>query len=145
MNIANLHAFATTSVFELNDLRRACGWADARGELAKAVRGADGLLAGWGVSGTTGDTRRALDEQVAWLYSEAMSAGLERAWMVGGEPRHPSRWHQYVSDKYGRTSGGTFEQRLEQVLHAVPIGMFTDAAKPGESPLVGPRARSARS
>jgi hypothetical protein len=41
--------------------------------------------------------------------------------MLGGEPRHPSRWHQYVSDKYGRTSGGTFEERIKQVLVAVPL------------------------
>jgi hypothetical protein len=121
VEIANLCTVATPSVIELNDLEHGHGWADAREGLAEAIRRADGLLAGWGVSGTTGGTRRSRDDQVAWLYGEAAAAGIDQVWMVGSEPRHPSRWHQYVSDRYGRTSGGTFEQRLAQVLELVPI------------------------
>lgn len=50
-----------------------------------------------------------------------MDQGITAFWMVGGEPRHPSRWHQFVSDKHGRTTGGTFEERLVQVLVEVPL------------------------
>jgi hypothetical protein len=52
---------------------------------------------------------------------EAIRAGISNIWMVGGEPRHPSRWHQFVSDKYSRTTGGSFEERLDQVLESVPM------------------------
>src|SRR4051794_40950148 len=130
VKIANLCTVATPSVVELNDLEQCRGWTAARDELAKAVRSAEGLLAGWGVSGTTGDTRRAREDQVAWLYREAAAAGIEQVWMLGSEPRHPSRWHQWVSDRYGRTSGGTFEQRLAQVLKPVPITPSTEVASP---------------
>lgn len=119
--IVNLCSDATPTVVELNKLGHGPGWQDARQHIAEALRRTDGLLAGWGVTGLTGDGRRALVEQVAWLSGEASAAGIERVWMVGGEPRHPSRWHQYLSDKHGRTSGGSIEQRLNQVLEAVPL------------------------
>jgi hypothetical protein len=128
VQIVNLCVVDTSTVVELNELEQTGGWTEARKDLAQGIRGTVGLLAGWGVSGTTGSARRAREEQVVWLYQEAASAGIEHVWMVGGEPRHPSRWHQYVSDKYGRTSGGTFEQRLGQVLTPVPIGTAAEAA-----------------
>ena len=118
--MANLCAVATPSVVELNDHGRD-GWDRARAELESALTGADALLAGWGVAGLTGDAGRWMRAQVEWLSERAVASGISRLWMVGGEPRHPSRWHQYVSDKHGRTAGGTFEERLAQVLVEVPV------------------------
>lgn len=118
--VANLFAVSTPSVVQLNDHGRD-GWDLARDDLAAALCRADALLAGWGVAGLTGDTRRWMCAQVEWLSERAVSCGISRFWTVGGEPRHPSRWHQFVSDKYGRTSGGTFDQRIAQVLVEVPI------------------------
>lgn len=111
---------ATPSVLDLNGLGRE-GWDVARRELVGALVGADALLAAWGVTGLTGDTGRWMRGQVEWLIERALESGLSQLWMVGGEPRHPSRWHQYVSDKHGRTAGGTFEERIAQVLVGVPL------------------------
>lgn len=118
--IANLCAVATPTVVQLGDIGRGA-WEEAQSDLDVALVGAGAVLAGWGVSGLSGDARRWMDSQVDWLTMRAQGAGIDAFWMVGGKPRHPSRWHQYVSDKYGRTTGGTFEQRIEQVLVQVPI------------------------
>jgi hypothetical protein len=116
VKIANLCSLATPSVVELNALGNFEGWHEVRTELSQALDGAAGLLAGWGITGLTGDARRARQTQVNWLCSAALGTGIDTIWMVGGKPRHPSRWHQFVSDKYGRTTGGTFEERLAQVM-----------------------------
>jgi hypothetical protein len=121
VKIANLCSVATPTVVELNKLGDSGRWHQAREQLTGALRDAEGLLAGWGVAGLSGGAQRARQAQVDWLYSRAREVGIETIWMVGGEPRHPSRWHQFVSDKYGRTSGGTFEERLEQVMVAMSI------------------------
>jgi hypothetical protein len=120
VRIANLCAASTPTVVELSTLDPE-SWKQARPDLQDALAGANALLAGWGIAGVTGQARRLLMDQIDWLYHEATTVGIGEMWMVGGEPRHPSRWHQYVSDKYGRTDGGTADQRLRQVLTAVPI------------------------
>jgi hypothetical protein len=122
--MTNLCAVPTPSVIELNALGRD-GWDRARVDLEAALTGASAVLAAWGVTGLTGDARRQLRTQVEWLTECAQEVGIDAFWMVGGEPRHPSRWHQYVSDKYGRTTGGTFEERIVQVLVEVPVHVGT--------------------
>ncbi|WP_368859933.1 DUF1643 domain-containing protein [Microbacterium algeriense] len=121
--IANLCAVPTPTVVEVSSLDRPA-WAAAQHNLGLAVDRADAILAGWGVSGLTGPARRLIDEQVEWLHARARNAGIDGFWTVGGQPRHPSRWHQYVSDKYGRTTGGTFEERIGQALTFVPLPGF---------------------
>ena len=117
---ANLCAIATPTVVELNGL--GCeGWDLARSELEPLLAETSAVIAGWGVAGLVGEAARRMREQVAWLSRRAGDAGIRGLWMVGGEPRHPSRWHQYVSDKYGRTTGGTFEERIAQVMSLVPL------------------------
>ncbi len=119
--IVNLTSTPTQTVLELNHggMR---GWLEARVDLAAGLRRADGLLGGWGITGLLGDARSARASQVEWLVDQARSCGFTQMWTVGGLPRHPSRWHQYVADKYGRTSGGPFVERLSQVLVATPLG-----------------------
>lgn len=121
VEIANLNLTPTISVVELGLSQTAEEWTRARPRLTRALESADGLLAGWGVARLAGSAQRDRDAQVDWLRSEAGRVGFTSIWMVGGEPRHPSRWHQYVSDKYQRTTGGTFEQRLSQVLVEMPL------------------------
>ena len=121
VRIVNLCSEPTASVAELHHVDRV-SWERARSELRGALTGAKAVLGAWGVAGPA---RRDLQAQIDWLYGQALQVGIERVWMVGGEPRHPSRWHQYVSDKYMRTTGGSFEERLAQVLVAVPIRRAT--------------------
>jgi hypothetical protein len=120
VRVVNLCAEPTASVTELHHVDRV-SWMRARSEIEGALKNATAVLGAWGVAGVAGATRRDLQAQIDWLYGQALQVGIERVWMVGGEPRHPSRWHQYVSDKYRRTTGGSFEERLAQVMVAVPI------------------------
>ncbi len=133
VEIVNLHGGPTATVVELNMAVDQTGWIDARADIRRALGGAGGLLGGWGIAGLTGMARRARNEQVDWLKAEAGLAGLTQIWTVGGEPRHPSRWHQFVSDKYGRTAGGCFEDRLAQVLVAAPIALASDRRPPART------------
>lgn len=100
------------------------GWLDARQDLSTALRTADELVAGWGLLPLTGPARIHRDMQIRWLVDEAKHAGHEFAWAVGAQARHPSRWHQFVSDRHGRTSPGTFEDRLREVLVRTPLAVF---------------------
>jgi len=118
--IVNLVATATPTVLELND-QPLDAWLDARPHLSEGLRIASSLLAGWGTTGLSGAARAARANQVDWLLDEAADAGIDGLWTVGGRPRHPSRWHQYVSDRHGRTTDGSFAQRLGQVLTKLPL------------------------
>ena len=94
----------------------AAGWLAARPRLVDALQEADLLLAAWGLHALHGPARLRRAEQLSWLQGEARAHGHVNAWCVGGKPRHPSRWHQYVSDRHGRTSGGPPADRLREVL-----------------------------
>jgi hypothetical protein len=98
------------------------GWIYARENIGKALAGCDEFMAAWGLSGLVGAARQHRSDQLRWLLRKANSFGHERAWTVGGQPRHPSRWHQYVSDVHGRTAGGTVTERLKRVVVRVPLG-----------------------
>lgn len=114
--VVNLFATATKSIVEVNDVGRAPeGWLAARPGIRSAIGAADEVLVGWGIGGIHGAARQCMRRQIDWLIN-ALPERLDAVWTIGGEPRHPSRWHQYVSDKHGRTEGGSFEQRLRAVL-----------------------------
>lgn len=130
VEVVNLYSDATSSTDELNRSATVDGWLRARGELSNALGGATDVLGGWGVAGLTGSALQNQNEQVAWLRLEAIRVGISTIWMVGGEPRHPSRWHQFVSDKYSRTTGGSLEERLDQVLESVPISALRTSPPP---------------
>lgn len=112
--IVNLCPIPTKSVVELN-AHRAVPWEASRSVISSYLATRPELLAGWGVAGLTGGVKASLREQLRWLIEASPEDGA-RAWTVGGSARHPSRWHQYVADKHGRTSGGSFRARLDEVL-----------------------------
>lgn len=101
-------------------------WFAARPSLSRAVSESDALLFGWGVTARLGRARRPAEEQIEWLLDEASRAGHSEAWTVG-DARHPSRWHQYTADLHGRTSGGSSEARLLEVLEIRPLKHFYPA------------------
>lgn len=123
VEVANLFYEATPSVVELNLLRRfeLGAWRKVRQEFDEQIGNAAGLLAAWGVTGASGPLREMRDQRASWVLRQARAYGHTTIWAVGGQPRHPSRWHQYVADRHGRTSGGTFEDRLRQVLVPTPL------------------------
>ena len=122
IEIANLFSIATRDVVEMNQISKlVVGWEKARPRLSEVIGGADQLLAGWGVSGITGESARHRNRQLAYIREVALAAGHDRYWTLNGETRHPSRWHQYVSNRHGRVSGASFRDKLAQILTPVLI------------------------
>lgn len=119
--IGNLFATATDDVTAVNIVgAHAAGWTAARPSLLAALD-SDVLIIGWGVSGLHGAARRHHEAQVRWVLESAAARRHTGVWSLNGEPRHPSRWHQYVSDRHGRTSGKGFAERLGSVLVLSPF------------------------
>ena len=115
--IANLCMTPTATVVDLNRQPAVeADWTDHRENLAKRLESASVLVGAWGVTGLTGDVRQMRDRQVVWLLAKSAEVGHEYIRHVGGEARHPSRWHQYVSDKHERTTGGSFDRRLAEIM-----------------------------
>jgi hypothetical protein len=122
VEIANLFSIATRDVTAINKVGRSCdGWEAARPGLHRVVFSSDHLLAGWGVSGLVGPAARHQQTQLDYVSTFAQECGKDYIWTLNGEPRHPSRWHQYVSDRYGRASGTSLSERLAMVLRSVPL------------------------
>lgn len=114
--IVNLCARPTSSTRDLHTRNIVeADWAAARPALTASINAADEVLFAWGVNPLPGTTNLELRNQIRFVLQLTNERGRE-VWSVGGQPRHPSRWHQYVSDKHGRTVGGSFEDRLAQVL-----------------------------
>lgn len=122
VTIGNLFALPTTTVLEINVVGSAGdGWQSAREGLTRALAGATHVLAAWGVGGLHGPAALNLAQQRRWLYQLLIVSGHSNVWTLGGETRHPSRWHQYVSDRHSRTPGGSLEDRIRYALLSCPV------------------------
>jgi hypothetical protein len=116
VRVVNLFGVATDDIPAISLVGQdAAGWMLARPSIAAAFAEADILLAAWGVGLLTGAARKHRQAQLRWLAQVAAGADHSTALSVG-QARHPSRWHQYVSDRHGRVQGDTFSDRLRQVL-----------------------------
>lgn len=120
VRIVNLCRLPTKSVVELA-ASSLSDWNRARPDIVEAFGQPNAVLTAWGVSPLRGAAQRHFESQVRWLCRVGLETGLDRVWTVGGRPRHPSRWHQFVADKHGRTEGGNFPERLNQVLEQIPL------------------------
>lgn len=120
--ITNLFSIASASSREVAALGKGPqGWYTARVDILDGIKEAEGVLLGFGIIATSGDGKHHLRAQLSWLCAELQNAGHAEVWQLGERPRHPSRWHQYVSDLHGRTSGGAFEERLSKALRLVDL------------------------
>ena len=119
--IANLFAIPSSSSRDIRHLgAEASGWLSAREKLETSLPLASGVLVGFGTIPTNAASREHLREQLDWLSARLRALPEVGVWEVG-RARHPSRWHQYVSDVHARTAGGDFAQRLAEVLQPVPF------------------------
>lgn len=96
-------------------------WKRSRRPIRKVLAGSAELLCGWGLVDHLGQARDSARTQVDWFVGAAWRAGHGHVWTVGADVRHPSRWHQYTADRHGRTTGGSRDERLKQVLQQRPI------------------------
>lgn len=124
MQIANLLSLPTATVEDIDTVGALEDpWLDARAPIVNLLHRSDHLVLAWGLGGGFGGQARVwYRNQVRWVSQLIADCPQPPViWMVGREPRHPSRWHQYVSDRHGRTSGGDLSSRLRQVLHSDPV------------------------
>jgi hypothetical protein len=75
------------------------GWLAARPGLAQGVGAADAVILAYGIQEPSGPARHHFRDQLSWLQNEIHERGL-KTWMVGGRPRHPSRWHRHTYAEY---------------------------------------------
>ena len=126
VSVANLYANPARDLPALSLVGgKVDGWLEAREQLRHELASCDEMMAAWGLLALTGTARQHRSDQVRWLLELAAQQGHTQVWTIGGQPRHPSRWHQYVSDVHGRTQGGSFEDRLREVLVQVPLSSLT--------------------
>lgn len=94
---ANLFSSPGRSVVEISTqgLSRAA-WLAARPALGQVIEWSTDVLLAYGVSEPSGPAREHHREQVAWLLDGIASNGSV-AHLVGGRPRHPSRWQRWTS------------------------------------------------
>lgn len=121
VTIANLFSVPTRDLPSINavggDLQ---AWSASRGPIAELVDNADHVVLGWGLGGLSGDAHKHCNDQVAWVLDRLRTR--PSVWMVGGRPRHPSRWLQFTGVGRGIAVGSTFEDRLRSVLEESPTG-----------------------
>ena len=122
--VENLFPLPSRSISDISSLGiDELPWLEARIPLREAISGASRILLGYGMTVPTGAARLHHLDQLSWLRSTMIELGHATAWQLGDGARHPSRWHQYISDRHGRTNGGTSEDRLREALTQVPIAV----------------------
>jgi hypothetical protein len=78
-------------------------WMSGRPHIVESLVGCTEVLLAYGTTAPSGEARVHFREQVEWLDSLLLAAGLTR-WMVGDLPRHPTRWQRYTSRAYPHLS-----------------------------------------
>lgn len=96
VEMANLFPFPTYRTSGLSDVGQTKeGWLEARHQMRAAIERASGVLLAYGLGQPTGAARHHHRMQVAWLDQLLVSEQVA-VWWVGGQPRHPSRWHRHT-------------------------------------------------
>lgn len=115
VRVANIFSLASKDAGSLAAIAKSWDdWIAAREPIRNLLRESGELLFAWGVGEPSGEARAHMRKQVSWVQREALANGHSTYWLFGGAPRHPSRWHRYVSDKHQRTSGGDTIDRYRE-------------------------------
>ncbi|MFV0432932.1 MAG: DUF1643 domain-containing protein [Leucobacter sp.] len=93
----------------------------ARPHIESMLASSTQLIFAWGTSFMPGEAGVKQRQQIHWAIECAARYGHSEAWMMGGSPRHPSRWRQYVGPQRAIHEGGTTADRLERALILRPI------------------------
>lgn len=98
--VANIFAEPTADVLSISAAGvTSTHWMTAREALKPLIAGADNVLFAWGKTEPTGPARKFHRAQIEWLIHQT-SLTTAAIWMVGAEPRHPSRWQRYTSREH---------------------------------------------
>jgi hypothetical protein len=90
------------------------GWLEARRPLLDSLEEAAAVLLAYGVSRPAGAAALHHRAQISWLETQIRMRHLP-VFLVGGEPRHPSRWQRYTFRAY---PGESFPVALKACLKA---------------------------
>lgn len=93
VNLFSLPTYRSNGLAEVGQTE--AGWDQARGDIQTSIAKASAVLLAYGVGVPTGSARHHYRSQVAWLDDLLIAEGVA-VWWVGGEPRHPSRWHRHT-------------------------------------------------
>jgi hypothetical protein len=95
--IVNLFPMASRSSLSIAEMGGTVSpWLAARADISGALANADEILFGFGVTSPSGPAGAYYRAQVAWTKALVARAAAP-PWMVGGQPRHPSRWQRHTS------------------------------------------------
>lgn len=116
VTVANLFPVPSANMASISELGNAFeAWLPARDAILDLLDHSEKVLFAWGVSRPGGVAGRHFVEQATWVTEQAKIRG-SNVWVLGGQPRHPSRWHQYVSEVHARTAAGPHSQRIQEAL-----------------------------
>ena len=122
LEIANLVGTPTRNSKELEQVATSVQlFLDVRDRLDTVLAGSDTLVFAWGVAPLRGLAGTYVRDQANWVISRALHHGHTHAWVMGGHPRHPSRWRQYVGPQRGLFDGATTVDRLAQGLERCAV------------------------
>jgi hypothetical protein len=114
--ITNIFALPTYRSGEISEAGSdVLGWHSARPIVSEAVKGADGILLAYGLQPPSGPAKRHFHDQIDWLRTQIQASQLP-TWMLGGRPRHPSRWQRHTSSTFPELP---FIQAVEVALEEV--------------------------
>jgi hypothetical protein len=107
-------------------------WLDSRIDLERNLADFDSrsdlVVAAWGRSRFSGPTRTHLAAQIDWVMALLESLGCSEVLTFGDSARHPSRWHQYVSDKHDRFPQVAHVSRYAAaIVRTTPTDLVADA------------------
>ena len=113
VEIANLFAYPTRNALQISEAGAdEVGWRIAQHELTNTLTSADAVLLAYGVQPPRGPARAYFVAQVAWL-EHMLTTSQKPVWLVGGAPRHPSRWQRHT---HRVAPGRPFEDALREAL-----------------------------
>ena len=122
LEIANLVGIPTRNSKELEQVATSVQlFLDARNHLEAVLASSDALVLAWGVAPLRGLVGTYVRDQANWVISRALHHGHTHAWVMGGHPRHPSRWRQYVDPQRGLFDAVTTVDRLTQGLERCAV------------------------
>jgi hypothetical protein len=121
--VANIFAEPTSDVLAITAAGATSEhWMAAREALEPLIEKADNVLFAWGKTEPKGPAREFHRAQIEWLISQTSQVDAA-IWMVGAEPRHPSRWQRYTSREHPELP---FPEALAHALsHVSPIELET--------------------
>lgn len=114
-NLLNIPTRDTNQVSSLG--KNPASWNQSRAKIEECVFSSQAILLGFGVTRPSGEAGVHFQSQVAWLRELLVEHGAV-VYLVGGRPRHPSRWQRWTARAQ---PGVPFDEALGRELNVTSI------------------------